>query len=89
MMKQVNNIKTTTFDVNMIQEPGFYVDIVETEEKYYAYLFHEEYGIKELMFGAYKNTQHIKSLQDFLDMVEANLYNQDYINGYKDDYMQY
>lgn len=77
-----SNIKTITFEVN--NEPGFFVDIVEDKVEYGAWLYHKDYGIKQFMFGSIKN-QH-PNIDDFIDMVEANLDNQDYVNGYKDDY---
>ena len=81
-MKKVDAIKTITFEVN--KEPGFLVDIVENKELYYAWLYHKDYGIKELMFGSAKD-QH-PNIDDFIDMVEANIDNQYYVLGYKDEY---
>lgn len=45
---------------------GFYVDIVNDKECYSAWLFHERYGIKELMFGMRCN------LEEFLELVESD-----------------
>ena len=71
--------KTTTYHVN--HEPGFYVDIVKTGKMFHAWLYHEEYGIKEYMFGCF-----IKDYteEDFTDMVQANLGNRLYVPYYRE-----
>lgn len=45
---------------------GFYVDIVKEKDCYSAWLFHEWYGIKELMFGMRCG------LEEFLELVESD-----------------
>lgn len=65
---------------------GFMVDIIVNKEKtpnvYEAWLYHERYGIKELMFGwcsgAYK---------EFVYMVKKNLEKEDYIFDYYNEHM--
>lgn len=89
-MKKNTTIKTTTYETPF---DGFLVDIVEqtdtfangeTEPMYYAWLYHKDYGVKDLMFGSMAK-QH-QNKRDFIDMVEANLCNQNYIEGYMEDH---
>lgn len=65
---------------------GFMVDIIVNHEKnpttYEAWLYHEKYGIKELMFGWYSGTY-----KEFVNMVKANLENEDYIFDYYNEHM--
>ena len=82
-MKAATEIKTITFHVN--HEPGFYVDIVTDSKLYHAWLYHKDYGIKQYMFGSKK--EDFKNIEDFIDIVQANLDNQCYTLNYKDDYM--
>lgn len=65
---------------------GFMVDIIVNKEKtpnvYEAWLYHERYGIKELMFGWCSGTY-----KEFVDMVKGNLENEDYIFDYYNEHM--
>ena len=84
MMKKADYITTITYECG----GGFFVDIVEnTREKVHrAYIYHENYGIKSLMFGCpASTTKH----HDFFEMVVAGIeeYKEDYINEYMDDYL--
>lgn len=45
---------------------GFYADIMKDKDLYSAWLFHERYGIKELMFGMRCD------LEEFLELVESD-----------------
>lgn len=85
MMKLDSFTQTITFALDIHSVPGFMVDIVETPTEYEAWLYHKDYGIKELMFGTNK-TQH-KDRADFCEMVENNLVNQGYIGGYINEHM--
>ena len=73
--------KTTTYKTDF---PGFYVDIVTERKIYHAWLYHETIGIKKYMFGINRKDY---SMEDMLDMVEAALNNQLYIENYAEDYM--
>ena len=46
-MKFREDIDIATYGVG----DGFLVDIVETNSEYSAYIYHEEYSVKALMFG--------------------------------------
>ena len=83
-MKAATEIKTITFHVN--HEPGFYVDIVQDKAEFHAWLYHEDIGIKEYMFGFPRKD--CKSKQEFIEIVEANLDNRCYTLDYKDEYMK-
>lgn len=72
---RMTGIKTDTYRI----EGNWMVDIQTKDDTYYAYLWHERYGIKELMFGCPVKQQ---SYEDFLDTVEANF------DEYKDDYIE-
>ena len=76
-MNPAEEIKTTTYRTAY---KGFLVDIVQNEEGTAAWLYHEDYGIKMLMFG-----EDGTSWQDFTEIVEANLPIE--VGVYKDLYM--
>lgn len=91
-----NTVRTITFK----DFKGFLVDIVKdsVEDTYTAWLYHENYGIKVLMFGIIIHNQEYRvygdpnsgivpviiTLKDFIDMVEyqASSYISDYITDY-------
>lgn len=70
------NIKTITFEVGF---RDFMVDVTETDFGHDAFLYKKNYGIKELMFGLQE-----KDLDDFLEIVEANLL--DSMQDYEEQY---
>lgn len=74
-MKEVLGVQTLTFDVG----DGFFVDIVtdNPHKEYDAWLYHKDYGVKQLMFGG---TFEQNRYKDFLNLVEVNL------DGYEHDY---
>lgn len=56
-----------TYDVGA----GYFVEIVITPDKVFeAWMFHERYGVKSLMFGAESDKFDIG---EFLEIVEANI----------------
>lgn len=71
-------IRTTTYEAR----EGFRVDIVEKPVGPEAWLYHEHYGIKDLMFGGVWEQV---TMESFLDVVEANL--EEYIEDYREEYM--
>lgn len=82
------SINTTTYDAG----DGFCVDLVNdlSEKMFHAYLYHEGYGIKELMFGVpyvQPSTGERETLISFAEMVEANLAAQPYKAWYREQYM--
>ena len=81
-MTKEKSISTATYSYDPGRE--WLIDIVTDEEEktYTAFLYHRNYGIKEMMFGVYmKDT----SLEDFIDDVRLNA--DDYIAQYVEDYM--
>lgn len=72
-MRKVDNIKTETYQFN----ESFFVDIVFLNDGYDAYLYHINYGIKELMFGCPNS---IHTPDEFIQIVENNI--TDYIYSY-------
>lgn len=74
------NIITETYRLSLFD--GFLVEIEETESEYAAYLYHEEYGIKMLMYGMPKEQQ---SKAEFMEIVEYSV--DDYIQCYVEEYM--
>lgn len=78
--------KVDTYELSL---KGFFMEIVTRIDKhgkmYDAYLYHEDYGIKEYMFGLLAD-----NMPDYayvLEVVEANL--PDYISSYVEDHMDY
>lgn len=71
-------------------EMGFRVETYydDTDSSYHAYISHNQYGIKDYMFGASVLNGDGLTVEDdsvFLDMVAANL--PDYIESYYDEHM--
>lgn len=75
-------ISTTTYEA----VGGFRVDIVHDrtskDGRWEAYIYHEGYGVKDLMFGVGDETE---TFNEFLELVIGNLGN--YIKYYYDDHM--
>ena len=81
-MKRNNNIITETFEVGT---ENFCVDIVtDNDEKMYnAWLYRKDVGVKAYMFGvSYDN----ETYESFIEMVEANLIVENYMELYDEDY---
>lgn len=79
-MKKLSNYKTEAYSFGV----DFIVDIVETTDCYEAYLYEKHCSIKDLIFGMPKEQQ---SKKEFINIVEANLLNDNYINDYKEEFM--
>lgn len=67
---------------------GFYVDIITHNETVLgtvveAFLFHDQYGIKDLMFGC--KLDDCRTYGNFIEMVSNNI--DEYIESYKEDHM--
>ena len=78
------NLKTETYEY----ENGFMIDIVEKSDLYDVWLYHADYGVKSHMFGLYKKYFVSRdSYKIFLEMIVSNLENQNFIELYKDEYM--
>lgn len=79
-MKKVNN-KITTYEY----EIKICVDIVETSDKFEAWIYDKNYGRKELMWGEPKNNTrfnepYTQTLEEFKKLVSASVKN--YIGSY-------
>ena len=84
-MKAIESQRITTFSFDD-SFPGFRVDVVERssnvkERLYEAWLYHNNYGIKTLMFGALEDSMGV-----FLEMIDNNI--ADYIEDYIEDYIK-
>lgn len=64
---------------------GFMVDITKHDNIFEAWLYHKDYGIKELVFGV--DVSDVPTLEEFAEMVQGNLENENDIDGYIEDYM--
>jgi len=78
-MKKIINYTVTTF----IYKNVWRIDIVNNKSTYEAWLYHKDYGIKTLMFGA--EASYHDSLAEFIEVVEVNA--DDYIKIYKEEYV--
>ena len=76
-MKMTSN-KTDTYNIGT----GYKVDIVTLKNTYEAWIYHKDYGIKELMCGMPKAQQ---TYRDFIKIVCRNIDN--YKQGYEAEYM--
>ena len=81
-MKKNNNIITETFEVGT---ENFCVDVVRdnNERTYNAWLYRKDVGVKAYMFAV---SQDNESYDSFIEMVEANLITENYMELYDEDY---
>ncbi len=85
MLKPLN-WKTTIYEY----KDGFYVELTETLTMFEAYIFHRDYGVKELMFAVEKPDKvlygiPVDATDTVLGMVENNV--DHYAVAYYEDYM--
>lgn len=75
-------MERTDIKIIRFEHGNFWVDIVELEDWYEAWLQHKDYGISDMMFGLGKEND----LDYFLEIVEVNLdeYEEGYIEEYAD-----
>ena len=80
-MRELKNIVTKTYEY----EDGFRFDIVIDTDKqeYEVFLYHERYGIKDMMWGGMIED----GLDPIIEMVVANLDYDPYIADYAAQYM--
>lgn len=77
MFKRVTNKKTTTYNVF----GSWYIDIVESDDMFEAWIYLKSYGIKSLMWGSPKQQEWgVINRKEFLNMVKSNW--ADYASGY-------
>ena len=81
MFKKVVGRKTTTYN----PEGDWYIDVIETDDMFEAWIYLGSYGIKSLMWGSPKQQEYgTVTRKDFLDMVKANFIS--YANGYIEEF---
>lgn len=74
--------KTKTYEYR----DGFLVDIVDSGDEISAYLYHKNYGVKDLMFELMKKD--VESEEELKEMITNNLTNQSFIENYTEEYME-
>lgn len=87
-MKQTD-IETVTYEY----KNGFMVDIVKTVndgvgDYWDIWLWHEDYGYKEYLFGIPMNTEPPANISQVLDQITVNLENEDYLQAYRKQFME-
>ena len=81
MLKRNETAMCATFDY----KDGFKIDICLEEDGFWvAWLYHRDYGIKTGMFG---QSSAEMGFAEFVELVEANLETEGYIEGYIEDFM--
>ena len=81
MFKKVVGRKTTTYN----PEGDWYIDVIETDDMFEAWIYLGSYGIKSLMWGSPKQQEYgTVTRKDFLDMVKTNVIY--YANGYIEEF---
>lgn len=81
MFKKVVGRKITTYN----PEGDWYIDVIETDDMFEAWIYLGSYGIKSLMWGSPKQQEYgTVTRKDFLDMVKANFIS--YANGYVEEF---
>ena len=83
---EITTTTTTTYSYTGKYYKGFLVDIVEKSDIWEAWLYHTDYGVKEMMFGVAKNDPD-DTTEGFIKLVFANLVKNPYIENYIDLYM--
>lgn len=81
MFKKVVGRKTTTYN----PERDWYIDVIETDDMFEAWIYLGSYGVKSLMWGSPKQQEGGTVIRKyFLDMVKANFIS--YANGYVEEF---
>lgn len=81
MFKKVVGRKTTTYN----PEGDWYIDVIETDDMFEAWIYLGSYGIKSLMWGSPKQQEYgTVTRKDFLDMIKTNFIS--YANGYIEEF---
>ena len=82
-MKRMTGRKTTTYQA----DGDWYIDIIETEDEFEAWIWMGSYGIKSLMWGEPKQqVWGVVTRKDFIGRVKT-LWT-DYIEGYLEDVLE-
>lgn len=75
--------KTTISTTTYKYRDGFFVDAVKHDDMWETYVWHKDYGVKDLMFGVDENQ--VESMDDLLDIIMANV--EEYIFIYASQYI--
>ncbi len=78
----ITNRKTITYAT---KETGFYIDVTEGKECIEGWIYHENIGIKMLMFGIPGRMDDEARLHEMVILLLGNT--RDYIKMYREDYM--
>lgn len=80
-MKRMTGRKTTTYQA----DGDWYIDIVETEDEFEAWIWMGSCGVKSLMYGSPKQqVWGIMTRKYFFEMVKINWI--DYVGGYTKEF---
>ena len=80
----MSKLKRTNTKIIRFEYDDFWVDVVEHEDYYEAWLTKKGYGISDMMFGELKE---YGDLNHALSLFEANI--EEYIEGYIDEYVDF
>lgn len=79
MMKKVD-IKSTRFE-----HDDFWVDVIETDYGWEAWITKKNYGVSAMMFGLQKEQKEFETTyEEALEIIENNL--EEYERGYMEEY---
>ena len=78
-MKKLINHSITTY----IYKNIWRIDIINNKSTYEAWIYHKDYGIKNLMWSV--EAEHYRNIADFTALAEKNA--DDYIYTYKERYL--
>lgn len=83
MLSKIENINITTYEY----KNGTMIEIVEKDDSFEAWIYDENYGVKDLMWGEpIHNTRfgkpYVQTYENFVKLVEENI--EEYIEDYYD-----
>lgn len=78
----ITNRKTITYAA---KEEGFYIDVTEGKECIEGWIYHENIGIKMLMFGIPGRVDDKKRLQEMIIVLSGN--EREYTRIYREEYI--
>lgn len=81
-LKEIEN-NTKTYEYKF----GFLIDVVDRGDMWDVWLYNRDIYAKEFLFGLYKNS--FENYQEFLECIESNLINQNYLTDYIEEYNTY
>ena len=78
----ITNRKTITYAA---KEEGFYIDVTEGKECIEGWIYHEDYGIKMLIFGMPGRIEDDKRLLEMIIILSGK--EREYIKIYREEYI--